>query len=221
MKVTTDGCLFGAWLADQVKGETYQRVLDIGTGTGLLSLMLAQQIAARFDAVEYSELAFEEAKQNVANSPWSARISVHQGTIQAFQPDAPFDLIICNPPFFHQNQKGTHAHRNAAIHSDTLPSGELAHAIDRLLSPTGVAFVMYPAHEMQVFSGEVQKIGMRPYTTLHVKDNPKGEVIRVMCGFSRVDQPPIDDQLIIKTASGEYSRAFTRLLADYYLYLEA
>jgi tRNA1Val (adenine37-N6)-methyltransferase len=220
MKVTTDGCLFGAWVADQAKGETHQRALDIGTGTGLLSLMLAQQLDGRFDAVESNELAFEEAKQNVANSPWSVRISVHLGTIQAFHSEAPFDLIICNPPFFHQNLKGVLPHRNAAIHSDLLSANDLAETIDRQLSSSGLAFVMYPAHEMQVFSEIVLKMGIHPYITLRVKDNPTGEVIRMMCGFSREEKPMTDQELIIKTASGVYGREFTQLLSPYYLYLD-
>jgi len=220
MKVTTDGCLFGAWVADQVKENSVHSVLDIGAGTGILTLMLAQKIAAHFEAVECNELAFEEATQNAAQSPWLDRITVHQGTIQAFQQEARFDLIICNPPFFHQNKKGTQTHRNTAIHNDTLSIADLAESIDRLLSVNGTAFVMYPVHEMRAFTAEAQKRGLQPCSTLLVRDNPKGAALRMMCGFSKEVKPVLEDQLIIKTASGEYSRAFVRLLKDYYLYLD-
>lgn len=220
MKVTTDGCLFGAWVSDQMKNSQVRQVLDIGTGTGLLTLMLAQNTTALFTAVEYHSLAFEEAILNISQSPWNERITVHHCPIQDFQSDTAFDLIICNPPFFHQNKKGEQGHRNTAIHSDSLSIPDLVLSISRLLEETGVAYVMYPPHEMHLFEAEAQKMGIYPSAALHVRDNPEGAELRKMVGFSREMKPVAEEHLCIKNASGAYSSEFVHLLKDYYLHLD-
>ncbi|MET4758482.1 tRNA1(Val) (adenine(37)-N6)-methyltransferase [Endozoicomonas sp. NE40] len=130
MKVTMDACLFGAL----VDVEESQRILDIGTGTGLLSLMAAQRSSAHIDAVELDDDAARQARQNVAQSPWSDRITVTQSAIQQFfgAPDG-YDTIICNPPFFENSLKAANDKRTMARHTESLSFSDLVQATSRLL----------------------------------------------------------------------------------------
>jgi tRNA1Val (adenine37-N6)-methyltransferase len=102
MKVTTDGCLFGAWIAKQVDGNklAVDNILDIGTGTGLLSLMIAQQSPAKIDAIEIDKETYEQAKENVAASPWAERINIIHGDAKQLPASQQYDVIVSNPPFY-------------------------------------------------------------------------------------------------------------------------
>ncbi|MEM9340902.1 MAG: methyltransferase, partial [Bacteroidota bacterium] len=147
MKVTTDSCLFGAWIANHIKKHHPEpsKVLDIGTGTGLLALMMGQVTQnTRIDAIEMNEESFCEAKENFENSKWSDRLAAYHTSIQNFQPQEKYDLIICNPPFFKDNLKGAKRNKNQAIHNDSLSIDDLSKGINELLTRDGSAYVMYP-----------------------------------------------------------------------------
>ena len=111
MKVTTDGCLFGAWIAENMKKESllYNHCLDIGTGTGLLTLMLAQENEIAIDAIEIDKDAFEQAVENVTASPWSGRIQVVHADVREFESENQYDVIISNPPFYERELKSDDA----------------------------------------------------------------------------------------------------------------
>src|SRR5687767_979288 len=113
MKVTTDACLFGAWCSKEIQKtkEKNQKILDVGTGTGLLSLMIAQQTDAFITAVEIDKDAAAEAQYNFSLSPWANRLQVLQEDITAIHFKEPFDGIICNPPFYERDLKGPDAKR--------------------------------------------------------------------------------------------------------------
>ena len=153
MKVTTDACLFGAWVASEIsRQDDPNRILDIGTGTGLLSLMLAQRTKhSIIDAVEINELAFEEAQSNFKQSDWKERLNVYQSAIQNFVSDHKYDIIISNPPFFAQSQKGLSESKNQALHASDLLAEELLISIGKFLTENGSFYLLFPEREMDQF----------------------------------------------------------------------
>ncbi|MET0094917.1 MAG: methyltransferase, partial [Sedimenticola sp.] len=150
MRVCTDATLFGA-MAPIRGGE---RVLDIGAGTGLLALMVAQLGAAGVTAVELTEEAYSEASYNFAQSPWSEQLTAVHQDIQGFAKrcDERFGLVISNPPFFDSHSKSAEADRNAARHTDLLPYVELITAVGSLLSDSGLFYLLIPSHAVERFA---------------------------------------------------------------------
>lgn len=150
MKVCTDAVLFGA-MAPVNRGD---QVLDIGAGTGVLSLMAAQLGAAHVTAVELTPQSYEEARINFNNSPWADHLNVVHQDIQGFAGSAScqYDLIICNPPFFENHSKTANSLRKVARHNDQLPFGDLIKSADRLLSDQGLFYLLLPAHAVKKFA---------------------------------------------------------------------
>jgi tRNA1Val (adenine37-N6)-methyltransferase len=150
MKVCTDAVLFGA-MAPVYPGD---RVLDIGAGTGVLSLMAAQLGAAHVTAVELTQQGFEEAHNNFNNSPWVNRLEAVHQDIQGFAGSAgyQYDLIISNPPFFENHSKTTNPLRKAARHNDQLPFADLIKSADHLLSSQGLFYLLLPVHAVEKFA---------------------------------------------------------------------
>ena len=151
MKVTSDACLFGA----MVDVEHSKRILDIGAGTGLLSLMAAQRSSAHIDAVELDDSATEQTRENFLNSPWAVQLNVHHCAIQTFSADS-YDTIICNPPFFTDSLKAPCEKRTLARHTDSLEFSELAMAIQRLLNSSGKAWLLLPIEAAERFIKIIQ-----------------------------------------------------------------
>ena len=149
MKVCTDAVLFGAMVPVN-KGD---RVLDIGAGTGVLSLMVAQLGAEQVTAVELTQASYEEAKLNFGNSPWADRLEVVHQNIQGFtiSIEHQYDLVICNPPFFENHSKTTDSLRNVARHNDELPFADLIKSADQLLSSQGLFYLLLPVHAVEKF----------------------------------------------------------------------
>lgn len=155
MKVCTDATLFGA-MAPIQGGE---KVLDIGTGTGLLALMAAQLGAGQVTAVELTQAAYEEAQLNFGNSPWSEKLHAIHADIRnyAASTDRKFDLIICNPPFFEQHSKSSNDLRQLARHNDRLPYADLVACVDKLLSAAGLFYLLLPVHAIPQVSREAPR----------------------------------------------------------------
>ena len=153
MKVCTDACLLGAFAANRLP-LTVHRLLDIGTGTGLLSLMLAQRnLNAVIDAVEIDEAAAEQAKENFNNSPWKERLNVHNEPIQKFAKsiNKKYDVIICNPPFFENDLKSNDNQRNLALHSAALSLEELISIVGFLLEKNWKLFLFASISPHKIF----------------------------------------------------------------------
>ena len=150
MKVCTDAVLFGA-MAPVNRGD---RVLDIGAGTGVLSLMAAQLGAAQVTAVELTQQGYEEAQLNFMNSPWADRLEAVHQDIQGFSSTAgrQFDLIVCNPPFFENHSKTTNSLRKVARHNDQLPFADLIKSADQLLTSQGLFYLLLPTHAVEKFA---------------------------------------------------------------------
>ena len=224
MKVTLDACLFGA-LCD-VKNS--QRILDIGTGTGLLALMSAQGSTAKVDALELDEKACEQAQQNIINSQFSKRIQVIHQDIKQFSCAAPYDTIICNPPFFSDHLKGPNAKRNQARHNDRLSFDDLCISMSKHLSKDGKAWVLLPCHEMAAFKISAHAQQLYVSQGWQIKSKPDKAAHRYVFSLEHSElngthkDKAIDDMekiIIQSNDSGEYSAQFKSLLADYYLKL--
>lgn len=228
MKVTTDACLFGAWAASLIKNEKLiiSNCLDIGTGTGLLSLMLAQKLSAQIHAVEIDEVAGNQARENFISSPWKERLHIHQTSIQQFsnppinqltnKPINLFDFIITNPPFFDNDLKSDDQKRNLALHSSSLSLEELLEAIKLNLSANGKFAILLPYHRTVYFI-ELAKGFYLEQKTL-VKQTEKHPYFRSMLLFGSQPISTNESEIIIKK-NNQYSETFTDLLKDYYLHL--
>ena len=216
MKVGTDGVLLGAWVSTSAADR---RVLDIGTGTGLIALMLAQRLpGACIAGVDIDSV--EQARENAAASPWGDRLTFHTCAVQAFY-DAPFDLIVSNPPFFVDSLTCPDAGRTAARHAVHLTFEELCDAVLRLLTPAGRFALILPVQEagrfLEVCAGRLQ-----PVRRTDVRTTPrypaKRSLLELMrpaaaaaAGFERTE-------LIIGTGEHEcYTPEYRALTRDFYL----
>ena len=216
MKVCTDSCVFGAL----IKPQSFKRILDIGTGTGLLALMMAQKSEALIDAVEIDVDAAIQAKQNVADSPWSERISVHSKSIQdyAASKEKCYDLIISNPPFYSNSLKSEDEKINTAHHSTSLSIDDLMEAVVKLLLPEGLFIVLLPPHEAELLREEAIAYNLFTSSIVKIKDNEKAKVLREITVFSYNLSVPSVAEFIIKE-NDQYSPEFVNALKDYYLNL--
>lgn len=219
MKVTTDACIQGAWTPIPA---TARRALDIGAGTGLLSLMLAQRAPQlNIDAVELDEQAAQQAGENVANADISERISVIAGDIQnvALQ-EGLYDLIISNPPFFNNSLLGDVRVKNRARHTLTLGYDGLAAATRKCLATEGAMSILLPPPEYDLWLMAAGKEGLYPFHELRVRHRPNGKMTRVIGLMSHSVVAEIrKEELIINGEDGQYSPAFRSLLAPFYLHL--
>ncbi len=222
MKVTSDGCLFGAWVAAPINQQllTPNRILDIGTGTGLLSLMLSQATTANIDAVEIDAAAAMQAAANFVASPWANRLQVYQSAIQTYSTatNNQYDFIITNPPFFEHDLKSTDSKRNMALHSITLSLDNLLVAIKRLLSLKGQFAILLPYHRVSYFTNLASQIGFVLHEQVLVKQTTNHPYFRAMLLFGYTQKIAVERELIIK-ADKAYTEDFKMLLKDYYLQL--
>ncbi|MBF9237544.1 methyltransferase [Hymenobacter sp. BT683] len=221
MKVSTDACLLGA--AVDLTGAT--RLLDVGTGTGLLALMAAQRHSTvAIEAVEIDVAAAAQAAANVAGSPWASRIRVRGQSLAALAAaaPAPFSHIVCNPPFFRQSLASADAARNTARHvsSASLSFEELAGFAHQFLLPHGALTVLLPPPEMAIFEKSAATAGLQLATRLLVRHRPGSRVTRTIGRFQRSAAAAVETELFIHLGAGsEYSADFQKLLAGFYLAL--
>ena len=215
MKVTTEACLFGSL----IESEGVKHILDIGTGTGLLALMLAQKTQAEIDAVEINSEAYQQASENFINSPWSKRLKAIYSDIGEFKSDRKYDLIISNPPFFQDHQTGAKTDKNQALHNDTLSYQQLAVSIEQHLHNHGKAWVLLPPYPMQQFIMEMAVFDLQLSTRIIIHNSPSKKHFReVACFQKKVDSISYSD-INIRNGEGDYSDKFVELLKPYYLHL--
>ncbi len=222
MKVCTDACLFGAFVANEIQAneqDAIKNILDIGSGTGLLSLMLAQKLHAAIDTVEIDTPAFEQAKENIAQSLYKEKIKIFNADIVQFSTEKKYDYIISNPPFFEADLKSGNEKKNAAKHDTALTLQELLHNADRLLSTTGFFAVLLPYHRSNYFEEEAEKLNFHLNKKISVKQTPKHDFFRAILIFYKTKTTANQSTLTIKNEEGKYTDEFTNLLKDYYLYL--
>lgn len=218
MKVSTDACIQGAWTPVL---PFIKHVLDIGCGTGLLSLMLAQRNAdIEMDAVEIDEQAYQQAKENIFHSPWKNRVHLFQADARNFSYTKKYELIICNPPFFNNSLLGNNAERNIARHSLSLTQEELLEIIVANLSEQGYASVMLPLAEHETWNSIARQKGFKLQRRLVIRDTKQNKVTRVIARYSKNESSLIDEELIIhEPHRTKYSGKFIELMKPFYLYL--
>lgn len=214
MKVGTDGVLLGA-----VAGTgSPSRILDVGTGTGLVALMLAQRFpTARIEAVEIDEAAFLQAKENVEESPWGDRLHVWHTSFQDFAKacEERFDLIASNPPYFPNHLLSVDQKRNLALHQERLDFDALAAGVTKLIAETGVFWVILPPIQMVSLESELRKRGLFPFFLLEICDQPQKKSHRRIQGFSFSDRGFESRIISIKDTEGIYSKEYSDLLRDF------
>lgn len=219
MKVCTDACLFGAYVADQVKTKSSATILDIGTGTGLLSLMLAQRVPAMFDAIEIDDAASLQAKENFEQSPWKERLTVFNTDVLQFDVDKKYDCIISNPPFFEKALKSNNGSKNNAKHDTSLTLDQLLTVVKKYLAANGLFAVLLPYHRVEEFIEMALKNDFHLSKKVLVKQTEKHDFFRGILIFSRQQAALYEEIIVIKNIDEKYPVRFAELLKDYYLYL--
>ncbi len=220
MKVTTDGCLFGAWCAREIKSSEFkmQNALDIGTGTGLLSLMIAQKNDVVIDAVEIDEQAAAQAGANVAGSPFSTEINVVHQNILDFEKQE-YDFIISNPPFYENELTSPSVTKNTAHHSYELSWKTLFSIIGKKLKDTGKFFLLLPAKRWKEVEELLKRQNLCANKIVFVKQSPPHSAFRILLQGSKGNSEPTVEELTICDTERKYTSPFKELLKDYYLKL--
>jgi tRNA1Val (adenine37-N6)-methyltransferase len=218
MKIGTDGVLLGAWTPILSKPFS---VLDIGSGTGILSLMLAQRSSAeQIDALEIDEEAFEQCVENFENSPWSDRLYCYHAGLDEFleEPEDEYDLIVSNPPFYSEDYKTENDQRDLARFQEALPFEDLVEAASVLLSENGIFAVIIPFKEEAKLIGLAKECNLFPFKITRVKGASTTEIKRSLLAFSFTEKETINtDELIIETARHQYTPQYIALTKDFYL----
>lgn len=217
MKIGTDGVLLGAWTP--LINNPYN-VLDIGAGTGILSLMLAQRSnAEQIDAIEISEDAYEQCVENFEASPWGDKLFCFHAGLDEFvdEPEDEYNLIISNPPFYTDDYKSATTSRDLARFEDALPFEELIEAAALLLSDNGIFSVIIPYKEEERFVAMCKELDLFPLKITRVKGTPTSEIKRSLLAFSRIEQTPLIDELIIEISRHNYTPEYIELTKNFYL----
>ncbi len=212
MKVGTDGVLLGSW----VTCKHANTILDIGCGTGLIALMLAQRNSkSSITGIEIDAIASQEAQLNVSNSDWQERIKIEHTSLQDFKPQTQFDLIVSNPPFFHENK--AQDRRSTARHTNTLSFEELVESAANLLSAKGILGVIIPKSAEVNFCKIAASHNLYCNRVCNVKGNENVAVKRVMLEFSFFKSETTTEHLTIETARHQYTVEYIQLCKDFYL----
>ncbi|MDG3582661.1 tRNA1(Val) (adenine(37)-N6)-methyltransferase [Galbibacter pacificus] len=218
MKVGTDGVLLGAWAS--LERQPFS-VLDIGAGTGLLSLMMAQRSTAELiDAIEIDDNAYEQCTENFEASAWNDRLFCYHAGFDEFvdEIDDKYDLIISNPPFYSEAVTSGSMQRDVARNNFSLPFDELMKGVAKLLDPKGTFNVVVPYKEEANFREIASKYKLFPSRITHVKGNVAAETKRSLLEFTFSKLPNcVKDELVIEHARHEYTADYVQLTKDFYL----
>ena len=221
MKVGTDGILLGAW----ANIPDNSQILDIGTGTGLLALMLAQRSQTSkntvIDAVEIDYDAYSQAIDNVNRSPWSDRINVYHSSIQHFSVTCSkqYDLIISNPPFFENSYKPSQKMRTLARHSDSLLQIDILQITEQLLKVNGRLAIIYPTDLANSFLSKSEAFNLFCDRKVWVKPTPKNPVKRILIELTKTQFPLQETTLTIEETKHIYTKDYIALVKEFYLNL--
>jgi tRNA1Val (adenine37-N6)-methyltransferase len=214
-KVGTDGVLLGAY-AD-VKNAT--QILDIGSGTGLIAIMLAQRCEAEITAIEPDYESYIQTCENVALCPWNKRIKIIHTSLQNFKHESrKFDLIVSNPPFFNDSLKNPDPRKSAARHNDSLSSADLLEGALKLLDEDGRLQVIMPYIEGNILIAEASGYSLFCNSILKIKPAPTAEIRRLIMSFSRARNKAVESFLTIEHGKRhDFTEEYINLTRDFYL----
>ncbi len=217
MKIGTDGVLLGAWTSLTMNPDT---ILDIGTGTGLIALMLTQRSwAETVDALEIDEDAYEQCVDNFEASPWGDRLFCYHAGLDEFLDDIEdqYDLIVSNPPFYSEEVPSGNSARDVARQNQSLPFEELIEGVSKLLSPAGVFSTIIPYKEEVQFTDLAEQSGLYPLQITRVKGNPSSEIKRSLLLFTFIKKEVLKDELTIEVERHQYTPEYIALTEEFYL----
>ena len=217
MKVGTDGVLLGAWASLANQPES---ILDIGAGTGLIALQLAQRSSAEtIDAIELDDAAYEQCVANFEASPWGDRLFCYHAGFDEFvgEMDDKYDLIVSNPPFYAEDVTSGDTSRDTARQNSSLPFDELLQGVPQFLTEKGTFAVIVPFKEEESFVELAKRVGLFPNRITRVKGNPDSDFKRSLMEFSFFDDQTNIDTLTIEKERHQYTEAYIKLTQAFYL----
>jgi tRNA1Val (adenine37-N6)-methyltransferase len=217
MKIGTDGVLLGAWT--NLKNRPFS-ILDLGAGTGILGLIMAQRSNAELiEAIEIDANAYEQCAENFENSPWSDRLFCYHASLLEFveEIDDSYDLIICNPPFYSEDYKSNNNSRDLARFNDAMPFEHVIYAAANLLSKNGILSIIIPFKEEENLTSIALKVGLFPKRITHVKGNPESAIKRSLLEFSFEESEIETSELTIEIGRHQYTEDYTNLTKEFYL----
>lgn len=217
MKVGTDGVLLGAWISLEYKPNS---ILDIGAGTGLIALQMAQRSNEEIiDAIEVDESAYEQCVTNFEASPWADRLFCYHAGLDEFvdEMDDQYDLIVSNPPFYVEEMTSGDASRDRARQTSSLPFDELVEGVSKLLSEAGRFSVIIPYKEETDFIKLAEAFGLFPNRITRIKGNPKAAVKRSLLEFGFEKKALKINELVVELNRHQYTKAYIDLTKDFYL----
>lgn len=214
-KVGTDGVLLGAWIP---LDHNPQHILDIGSGTGVIALMLAQRtINAQVTAIEIDRSAYEECLDNFFMSPWSQRLHCIHGDIIKQELNDSFDLIVSNPPFYRDNTFAPNQQRHIARNTASLDFNQLVEKSAKLLNPNGIFSVIVPYKEESSICTVAEKYHLYPFKLTWIKGHPNAVIKRSLIAFSRANISFEPTELVIEEKRHQYTTEYQNLTRDFYL----
>ncbi|RKR14439.1 tRNA1Val (adenine37-N6)-methyltransferase [Maribacter vaceletii] len=224
MKIGTDGVLLGAWTA--INNSTYS-ILDIGSGTGIIALILAQRsVAENIEAIELDGDAFEQCTENFENSPWGDRLFCFHAGFDEFvdeyteeEPDESelYNLIVSNPPFYSEEVTSGNSARDTARQNTSLPFDELVEGASKLLTKNGSFSTIIPFKEEESFILLASKFDLFPKRITRVKGNASSEIKRSLLEFTFTKTKTLVDELVIEKERHQYTNEYKELTKDFYL----
>ena len=219
MKVTTDACLFGAWVANKIENDkSTKNILDIGSGSGLLSLMLAQKTPATIDGIELQKSDYLQSLENIASSPWKERVNIIHADAINYSFTQKYEAIISNPPFYENDLKGGKKSKNIAHHDEGLTIKDLIPIITKQLSENGKFYLLLPAKREDEILKAISNSSLSLNQVTYVHQTEKHPAFRIMIKAGWDAKPKQTEKIIIKE-NDNYSARFMQLLRDYYLYI--
>ena len=222
MKVTTDACLFGAWCAEEMSNEPHEKtknILEIGSGSGLLSLMIAQKNDYLIDAIEIDKEAAQQAKENISLSPWKDNINLHHADALNFSFNQSYKVIVSNPPFYENEIESANKQKNVAHHSDGLRLSELFSLVKKQLAAHGNFYLLLPLKRKSEAEKFLRKEKLFIQKAVVVSQSVKHQPFRLMIKVGHESMQMEEKQISITDEKQQYTLEFISLLKDYYLYL--